>query len=69
MMIRMVLIFLIVLLVLGMIGKWRLPKVPQRPRGPAIEPARKCPDCAAYVIGRDPEPCARPDCRYRRQPA
>jgi hypothetical protein len=68
-MIRIVLVFLVVVLILGWIGKWRLPRVPQRRPGPAVQSARKCPDCDAYVLGSHPEPCARPDCRFRRAPA
>jgi hypothetical protein len=66
---RVVLLLIAVAIVLAMIGKLRLPRLPRRPAGKAIEPARKCPDCGAYVVGSRPEPCARPDCRFRPEPA
>ena len=64
-MLRAVLLFLIVVAVLGAVGKWRLPRPP---RGPAVEAARKCSVCGAYVVGPRPEPCARADCRFRQPP-
>lgn len=63
--IRIILIFLVVMLVLGMIGKWRLPRVPRRKPGTAIEPARKCVACGAYTVGKERAPCTRPDCPAR----
>ncbi len=65
MMIKAVLLFLVVMLLLGMFGKWRLPKIAPRKRGTAIEPARKCSLCGAYIVGSTPEPCARSDCPAR----
>ena len=59
---RVVLILIAVALLMAMIGKLRLPKRPERP---AVQSARKCPDCSAYVVGSHPEPCGRADCRYR----
>ena len=68
-MLRAVVLFLLVTVILGVIGKWRLPGLPKRRPGPAVEVARKCPDCDAYVLGAKPAPCARPDCRFRSVPA
>ncbi len=65
MIVRVVLIFLIVMIVLGMIGKWRLPSLPKRRKGTAIEAARKCSVCGAYAIGAHPAPCARETCPHR----
>lgn len=62
MILRLLLLLVIVLLVLNLLGRWRLPKPRSRQ---AIEPAKKCPDCGAYVLGSPPEPCALPDCRFR----
>jgi len=66
---RIILLTIAVALILAFIGKLRFPKLPRRPEGKSIEPARKCPDCGAYVVGSLPEPCARPDCRFRRDAA
>ncbi len=49
-----------------MIGKLRAPRVPPGPAKPAVQAARKCPLCDAYVLGTNPSPCARDDCRFRR---
>ena len=65
MIIRVVLLFLIVIVVLGMIGKWRLPRLPRRKPGTAVEAARKCSVCGAYAIGAKPAPCARETCPHR----
>lgn len=45
------------LILAGALAKWR--KTDAEP-DKAIEPARKCPDCGAYVIGPGPCPCAGP---------
>jgi hypothetical protein len=49
---------------LRLYGQWRRLKARPRDRR-RVESARKCPDCGAYVVGADPSPCARPDCRFR----
>ena len=64
-MLRVVLVFLVVLAVLGMVGKWIRPALGRRPPPPPVEQAHKCPDCDAYVLGPEPAPCERPECRYR----
>jgi hypothetical protein len=58
---RIVLLLIAVAIVMAMIGRLRLPKPPGRP---AVQSARKCPDCGAYVVGD--EPCTSPECRSRR---
>jgi hypothetical protein len=63
-MIQAVLLFLVLIMLLGVGGKW-LRRPPPRDRGPAIEAARRCPECRAYVVGATPRPCARDDCPYR----
>jgi hypothetical protein len=57
---RAVLLVIAVGLLMAMIGRWRLPKPPARP---AVQSARKCPDCGAYVVGDGP--CTTPGCRSR----
>jgi hypothetical protein len=64
MIVRLALLLLALLLVLAMLGRWRR-RVGRRPPAPPIEAARRCPDCDAYVVGSRPDPCARPDCRFR----
>jgi hypothetical protein len=64
MMFKAVTLFLAFILLIGMLGKLIGPRTPRKP-GPAIEAARKCPECATYVVGREPLPCKRPDCPYR----
>jgi len=63
MIVRAALLLLLLLIVLAAIGRWR--RIGQRPAPPRIESARRCPDCDAYVFGPRPEPCERPDCRFR----
>jgi hypothetical protein len=65
MMVKAALLFLVAMLVLGLFGRWKLPRGPRNKAGTAIEPARKCPDCGAYVVGSRPGPCARADCPMR----
>jgi hypothetical protein len=55
---KLVLIGLALVLFLAMIGKLRLPKAPEPP---AVEKARKCPGCGAYVVGD--AACTTPGCR------
>jgi hypothetical protein len=57
-------LFLAFILLVGMVGKLMAPR---RKRGsePAIEAARKCPECGSYVIGSAPAPCDRAGCPYR----
>lgn len=64
-MIRAVLLFLVIIAILAMIGKWRLPNLPRRRSGTAIQAARKCPTCGAYNVGDPATPCERPDCPSR----
>jgi hypothetical protein len=61
---KVVTLFLAFILLVGMIGKFIAPR---RPRGsePAIEAARKCPECGSYVIGAAPAPCDRDTCPHR----
>jgi hypothetical protein len=54
-----------VVLLLALVGKLQRPKVPPGPTRPAVQSARKCPDCGSYVLGTDPVPCERADCPYR----
>lgn len=54
---RILLIGLAVVLLLAMVGKLRLPKAPGRR---AVEAARKCPGCGAWVVGEGP--CTTPGC-------
>jgi hypothetical protein len=65
--VRVLILLLVLALVASRIQRWLRQHLPARPPGPApaVEAARKCPDCGAYVVGSRPEPCARPDCRYR----
>jgi len=65
MVIKAVLLFLVAMLALGMFGRWKRPRVPPRQPGNWVAPARKCPDCGAYVLGSRPEPCARAECPMR----
>ncbi|HET9067891.1 MAG TPA: hypothetical protein VFN28_04550 [Amaricoccus sp.] len=55
---RIALLALAVVLLLAIIGKLRLPKPPGRP---AVQAARKCPECGAYMVGDGP--CTTPGCR------
>lgn len=64
MIVKAVTLFLAFILLVGMFGKLMGPRTPRKP-GPAIEAARKCPECGAYVIGNDPAPCERGDCPQR----
>ena len=57
---RVVLLLLAVVLLLAILGKLRLPKRTERP---AVQAARKCPDCGAYVVAG--QPCTTPGCRSR----
>ena len=65
MIVRAALLLLVALLVLGVINKWRRAQLSRREPPPRVQAARKCPACDAYVLGNDPEPCARPDCHFR----
>ena len=63
MIVRAALLLVVLLIVLAALGRWR--RIAQRPAPPPIESARRCPVCDAWVVGPRPEPCARPDCRFR----
>lgn len=63
---RALLLLVGVILLLAVVGKLQRPRVPPGPARPEVQSARKCPDCDAYVLGPDPAPCTRPDCRFRR---
>jgi hypothetical protein len=65
---RLIVLVLLGLLIAGMIRKWTRPAVPGS-RARPIEPARKCPDCDAYVLGASPEPCGRSECPFRAEHA
>ena len=54
---RILLVAVAVALLLAMIGRRRVPKEPDRP---AVQAARKCPGCGAYVVGDGG--CATPGC-------
>jgi hypothetical protein len=64
MIVRAALLLLALLLVLAVLGRWRR-RVGRDSARPRVEAARRCPDCDAYVFGPRPEPCGRPDCRFR----
>lgn len=55
---RIILIAAAVTLLVAMLGKLRLPRPPERK---AVERARKCPGCGAYVVGEGG--CTTPGCR------
>ncbi len=61
------------ILILVAIAAWKLiaarRRVTRRSGRSSIEATRPCPDCGAYVLARHPEPCARPDCRFRSRAA
>ena len=57
---RIVLLLIAAALLMAILGRLRLPKPPGRP---AVQSARKCPDCGAYMVGDGP--CASPECRSR----
>jgi len=61
---RALLLFIAVWLAVRLARQWFALKAPPRDR-PMVQGARKCPDCGAYVVGAKPEPCGRPDCRFR----
>jgi hypothetical protein len=65
MIVRSALVLLALMLVVAVLGRWRRQHLGRGPAPPPIESARRCPDCDAYVFGPRPEPCARPDCRFR----
>jgi hypothetical protein len=50
---KLALLLLAAVLLAGIVSRWRKPPPS---RGNAIESARKCSDCGAYLIG--PGPCA-----------
>ena len=52
---KIALLALALVILAGAVAKWR--KSDAAP-GKSIEPARKCPDCGAYMIGSGPCPCA-----------
>lgn len=52
---KLVLLLTAAVIVAGAVGKWRKPGAAG---GNAIEPARKCPDCGAYLIGSARCPCS-----------
>ena len=56
-------ILLLALVLWSMASRYLRPRVPRKPRGPAIETARKCPECGAYVLGAGP--CDSPGCPAR----
>ena len=65
MIVRLAVILLVAVAIASLIGRWRRPRVGARRPGAAVQAAWKCPDCGAYVFGSQPEPCARPECRFR----
>ena len=65
MIVRLAVILLLAIAIASVISRWRRPRVGARRPGTLVQAAWKCPDCGAYVFGSRPEPCARPDCRFR----
>lgn len=66
MIIKVTLLFLVAMMVLGMFGKLRVPKLRRgKPEIKAVESAKKCKTCGAYVIGAQPK-CGRSDCPHDR---
>jgi hypothetical protein len=58
MIIKAVLLFLVVIALLGMTGRFR--RKPGDKSRPAVETARKCPACGAYLVGKTPCLCGNP---------
>lgn len=57
-------LLLALLLLVGMLARPRAGGLGKsKPKGPAIEAARKCRVCGAYALAG--APCARPDCPQR----
>jgi hypothetical protein len=61
-------ILLLLAIAVWKVMAWRR-RIAARPKSPAVEATRACPECGSYVLARHPKPCDRPDCRYRRDPA
>jgi hypothetical protein len=57
MIVRLLLLLLIVVAVLALLGRWGRPRVPPKDRSTAVEAARKCPDCGAWVLAGERCPC------------
>jgi hypothetical protein len=55
MILRAALLLILVIVALRLLARWR--RLTSRPRGGAIEAARKCPDCGAWVMAGEPCPC------------
>jgi hypothetical protein len=55
MIVRAALILLLALVALRLLGRWR--RLAPRAKGGAIEAARKCPACGAYVLAGQTCPC------------
>lgn len=57
------------LLILLAIAVWKViswrRRVAARPPARRVEATRACPDCGAYVLAGNPEPCKRPECPYQ----
>lgn len=62
MMAKAALLVLVAILVVAILGRWGARPRPKVRRGSSLEPARKCPTCGSYVLGRRPEPCGRAEC-------
>ena len=57
MIVRAALLLLLLVLAVRVIGRWR--RLAAKPQGGAIEAARKCPGCGAYVLAGETCPCTR----------
>lgn len=56
-------VLLLAFVLMSLASRYIRPRVPPKPRGPAIETARKCPGCGAYMV--EGGGCTTPDCPSR----
>ncbi|HYN45884.1 MAG TPA: hypothetical protein VES64_04255 [Allosphingosinicella sp.] len=63
MILKLLIVLVLAFVLLSMTSRYLRPKVPPKAKGPAIETARKCPECGAYVVGAGP--CEQPGCASR----
>jgi hypothetical protein len=64
MILRIVLFVVAAALIAHFARRWIGPRISGRRPAPQVQSARKCGTCEAYVLGAEPEPCARPDCPF-----
>jgi hypothetical protein len=64
MILRIVFLVLAAALIAHFVRRWLNPRLSRRPPAPRVQAARKCETCEAYVLGAEPEPCARADCPF-----